>query len=74
LWCAPTTAGEQAFGGESVAAADRCDRTGAPKARKPSERSERPALEGTNKEKRSESWRLGLKDTEIPPQHTPNPL
>jgi hypothetical protein len=25
----PCTAGEQAFGGESEAAADRCDRTGA---------------------------------------------
>jgi len=29
-----------AFGGESEAAADRCDRTGAPTARKPNERSE----------------------------------
>ena len=32
------------FGDESEAAADRCDRTGAPKARKPSERSEHRRL------------------------------
>jgi len=38
-----------AFGGKSKAAADRCDGTGAPKARKPSVRSTHPVLEGTTK-------------------------
>ena len=58
----PCTAGEQAFGGESEAAADRCDRTGGP-VRPESQASgcERPASEGTKK-KRSERRRLRLKD------------